>query len=50
MGQSILTALYWVSWGLFKGSVGEEDGFFFLPAYRYIIKNIDDVIASYEEL
>lgn len=50
MGQSILNALYWISWGLFKGSVGEEDGFFFLTSYRYIINNIDDVIKSYEEL
>ena len=50
MGQSILNALYWISWGLFKGSVGEEDGFFFLTSYRYIIDNIDDVIESYREL
>lgn len=50
MAQSILNAFYWISWGLFKGSVGEEDGFFFLPSYRYIINNIDDVLNSYEEL
>lgn len=50
MGQSILNALYWISWGLFKGSVGEEDGFFFLTSFRYIIDNIDDVIESYKEL
>ncbi|MBQ7928813.1 MAG: NTP transferase domain-containing protein [Methanobrevibacter sp.] len=50
MGQSILNALYWISWGLFKGSVGEEDGFFFLTSYRYIIDNIDSVIESYKEL
>ena len=50
MGQSILNAFYWISWGLFKGSVGEEDGFFFLPAFRYIINHIDDVIESYEEI
>ena len=47
MGQSILNALYWISWGLFKGSVGEEDGFFFLTAYRYLINNIDEVLESY---
>jgi thiamine kinase-like enzyme len=47
-GQAILTAFYWFNWGLFKGSVGEEDGFFFLTSYRYIIDNIDDVIKSYE--
>jgi CTP:phosphocholine cytidylyltransferase-like protein/thiamine kinase-like enzyme len=50
MGQSILNALYWISWGLFKGSVGEEDGFFFLTSYRYIVDNIDEVIESYKEL
>lgn len=50
MGQSILNALYWFSWGLFKGSVGEDDGFFFLPAYRYLMRNIDKVIESYEEI
>ena len=50
MGQSILTAFYWINWGLFKGSVGEDDGFFFLPAYRYLVKHIDDVIDSYEEI
>ena len=49
MGQSILCAFYWFSWGLFKGSVGEDDGFFFLPAYRYLIKNIDNVIESYKK-
>lgn len=50
MGQSILTAFYWINWGLFKGSVGEDDGFFFLPAYRYLVKHVDDVIDSYEEI
>ena len=47
MGQSIINAFYWVSWGMYKGSVGEEDGFFFLTSYRYIIKYIDSVIESY---
>lgn len=50
MGQSILNAFYWVSWGLFKGSVGEEDGFFFLTSYRYIKDNIDEVLKSYDEI
>ena len=50
MGQSILNALYWISWGLVKGSIGEEDGFFFLTSYRYIVNHIDEVIASYEEI
>lgn len=47
MGQSIVNAFYWVSWGMYKGSVGEEDGFFFLPAYRYIMNHIDSVLESY---
>lgn len=45
--QLILNAFNWISWSLFKGSVGEEDGFFFLTSYRNIIDNIDDVNASY---
>ena len=48
-GQAISNAFYWMNWGLFKGSIGEEDGFFFLPAYRYLVEHIDDVIKSYEE-
>ncbi len=48
-GQAILTAFYWLNWGLFKGSVGDDDGFFFLPAYRYLVEHVDDVIKSYEE-
>jgi len=47
-GQSIVNAFYWFCWGLYKGSVGEEDGFFFLTAYRYLMNNIDNVIKSYE--
>ena len=50
MGQSIINAFYWVSWGMYKGSIGEEDGFFLLTAYRYIIKHVDEVIESYKEV
>lgn len=50
MAQAIVNAFYWVCWGLYKGSLGEEDGFFMLPAYRYIINHIDNVISSYEEV
>ena len=50
MGQSILTAFYWISWPLFRGSMEEEDGFFLLTSYRYLLKNIDDVIESYREI
>ena len=48
MGQSIINAFYWVSWGMYKGSLGEEDGFFFLTSYRYLMDNIDNVIESYK--
>lgn len=50
MGQSILTALYWISWPLFRGSMEEEDGFFLLTSYRYLINHIDEVIESYREI
>ena len=50
MGQAILTAFYWFNWGLFKGSVGDDDGFFFLPSYHYLVEHIDNVIKSYEEI
>ena len=50
MGQSILTALYWISWPLFRSSMDEEDGFFLLTSFRYIENHIDDVIESYTEL
>lgn len=47
MGQAILCAFYWFCWGLYKGSVGDDDGFFFLPAYRYLVTHIDDVLEIY---
>lgn len=50
MGQSILTAMYWIAWPLFRASVGQEDGFFLLAAFRYILNHVDSVIESYKEL
>lgn len=50
MGQSIVTAFYWISWPLFRSSMGEEDGFFLLTAFRYIENHIDQVLESYKEL
>jgi thiamine kinase-like enzyme len=44
-----LCAFYWMGWGLYKGSVGDDDGFFFLPAYRNFHRFIDDALASYEQ-
>lgn len=44
-----ICGFYWFCWGLYKGSVGDDDGFFFMPAYRNCIKYIDKALASYEE-
>lgn len=43
-----LCAFYWFGWGLYKGSVGDDDGFFFLPAYRNFHRFIDQALKSYE--
>jgi thiamine kinase-like enzyme len=43
-----LCAFYWFCWGLYKGSVGDDDGFFFLPAYRNCCRYIDPALESYE--
>ena len=43
-----IAAFYWFCWGLYKGSVGDDDGFFFLPAYRNLVKYLDVALESYE--
>ena len=43
-----LCAFYWFCWGLYKGSVGDDDGFFFLPAYRNFQRFIDSALKKYE--
>lgn len=43
-----ICSFYWFNWGLYKGSVGDDDGFFFLSAYRNFTKYIDTAIKSYE--
>lgn len=43
-----ISAFYWFCWGLYKGSVGDDDSFFFLPSYRNLIKYIDLALESYE--
>lgn len=43
-----IAAFYWFCWGLYKGSVGDDDGFFFLPAYRNLVKYLDTALESYE--
>ena len=42
-----LCAFYWFCWGLYKGSVGDDDGFFFLPAYRNFQRFIDRALQSF---
>ncbi len=42
-------AFYWFCWGLYKGSVGDGHGFFFLPAYRNFVRYIGPALKSYEE-
>ncbi len=43
-----LCGFYWFCWGLYKGSVGDDDGFFFLPAYRNCIRYLDAALESYK--
>lgn len=43
-----ISAFYWFCWGLYKGSVGDDDSFFFLPSYRNLIRFIDKALESYE--
>lgn len=44
-----ICAFYWIGWGLYKGSVGDDDGFFFLPAYRNFHRFIDIALESYQK-
>lgn len=44
-----ISAFYWFCWGLYKGSVGDDDSFFFLPSYRNLIRFVDKAIESYKE-
>lgn len=44
-----ICAFYWFGWGLYKGSVGDDDGFFFLPSYRNFVRYIDKALESYED-
>lgn len=43
-----ISAFYWFCWGLYKGSVGDDDSFFFLPSYRNLVRFIDMSLESYE--
>lgn len=42
-----ISAFYWFCWGLYKGSVGDDDSFFFLPSYRNLIRFIDPALEMY---
>lgn len=42
-----ICGFYWFGWGLYKGSVGDDDGFFFTPAYRNFWKYIDRALENY---
>lgn len=44
-----ISAFYWFCWGLYKGSVGDDDSFFFLTSYRNLIRFIDQALESYEQ-
>lgn len=44
-----LSGYYWFCWGLYKGSVNDDDGFFFLPAYRSCIRFVDVALESYQQ-
>ena len=44
-----LNAFYWFCWGLYKGSVGDDDGFFFLPAYRNCVRFVDKALSMFDE-
>jgi CTP:phosphocholine cytidylyltransferase-like protein/thiamine kinase-like enzyme len=44
-----ISAFYWFCWGLYKGSVGDDDSFFFLPSYRNLMRFIDQALESYEK-
>lgn len=43
-----ISGFYWFCWGLYKGSVGDDDSFFFLPSYRNLVRFIDQALESYE--
>ncbi|MDE5966680.1 MAG: NTP transferase domain-containing protein [Lachnospiraceae bacterium] len=44
-----LCGFYWFCWGLYKGSVNDDDGFFFLPAYRNCRRFAAIALDAYKE-
>lgn len=49
MAYIALCAFYWMGWGLYKGSVGDDDGFFFLPAYRNFKRFIGQALQNFQK-
>lgn len=47
--QLPISSFYWLCWGLYKGSIGDDDGFFMIQAYRNINRFIDKAIAMFEK-
>lgn len=46
--QLPISSFYWLCWGLYKGSIGDDDGFFMLQAYRNVVRFIDKAISMFE--
>ncbi len=42
-----ISGFYWFAWGLYKGSVGDDDSFFFLPSYHNMVRFLDSALESY---
>lgn len=42
-----ISGFYWFAWGLYKGSVGDDDSFFFLPAYHNMTRFLEKGLADY---
>ena len=47
--QLPISSFYWFCWGLYKGSIGDDDGFFMLQAYRNIIRFLDKSLLMFED-
>lgn len=42
-----ISGFYWFAWGLYKGSVGDDDSFFFLPSYHNMVRFLDKGLENY---
>lgn len=48
IGYAGCTALYWMTWGLYKGSVNEDDGFFMFDSYKLCKNLVKKALPMYE--